>query len=678
MPLDIRSRFTVSASVVGDSSLAQLESKTRRLETGTKSLSAQFAQTRAAFGGLAAAYAAFQGLQAFTAVADTYSRTQTALAQITESEVDRQQLSVRVFELAQSTRTEYEAQAQLVTRLSVASADLGVTQNEILAAAKTISQTFAISGASAGEAASSAQQLAQALGSGVLQGDELKSILENNQTLARAIADGFGVSVGQLKQMGKEGELLSRDVLQAILGQADKINAKFEKTVPTIAQGFTVLTNAATVAIGRLDEAAGFSRTIVASLQAIANAINPSVVDQLVQKTNALAGVEDARARREAAGNITLEQRNEYIEREVELLREMTRLRDSLGVPTPSQAASRSETPIVSEEDRKNAARLFEASVPAAQRLREEIAEIVRLKDAFASPREFEQALTGARQRLTALNARAQRPEGSERRAAQEAAEAFADSAEASAIRGEVAFEEMVGSWVRDGNAAAEEIADTFEGLNDSAIGDVQADIESNLDVAFDALDELRDRAEGMADFVGSAIEDGIFALFEDGADGMVDVFNRTLQQIALDIARSQIRKALTDLFADVGGGGGGGGFLEAVIGGIGSAIGGGTGATTKTGGASAIKRFATGGSFVVPGSSEGDKIIPIFRVNRGERIDITPQNGGNAGGGVSIVNNISAPGADPATESRIREQIRSSEQRTIAQVRDLVQRRRL
>lgn len=265
-------------------------------------------------------------------------------------------------------------------------------------------------------------------------------------------------------------------------------------------------------------------------------------------------------------------------------------------------------------------------------------------------------------------------------RAAQEAAEAFADSAEAAAIRGEVAFEEMVNSWVRDGNAAAKEIADTFEGLNDSATADVQADIEANLEVAFESLDELQARAAAAADFAGAAIEDGIFALFEDGADGMVDAFGRALQQIALDIARSQIREALTELFSGIsdGSSGGGGGFLDAIIGAIGGASGGGGAALSKTGGASAIKGFATGGSFVVPGSSEGDKIIPIFRVNRGERIDITPQNGGNAGGGVNIVNNINAPGADPASESRIREQIRSSEQRTIAQVRDLVQRRRL
>lgn len=200
----------------------------------------------------------------------------------------------------------------------------------------------------------------------------------------------------------------------------------------------------------------------------------------------------------------------------------------------------------------------------------------------------------------------------------------------------------------------------------------------ATVDAYLEAFNQMEDIADAAAGNIANIFTNGVFAFIDDGVDGMVESFNRALKQIAADIINSQIREALRSVFTDAlgggGSGGGGGGYgdlFAAVIG----AFAGGTGA--KTGSASAVK-FASGGSFIVPGPNSGDRVVPIFRANGGERVDITPNGGRAPGGGTQIVNNIDARGADPASEARIRSAIADSERRTIAQVAQLARRGRL
>jgi uncharacterized phage infection (PIP) family protein YhgE len=205
--------------------------------------------------------------------------------------------------------------------------------------------------------------------------------------------------------------------------------------------------------------------------------------------------------------------------------------------------------------------------------------------------------------------------------------------------------------------------------LLDDVTSSVQETSGATVDAYLDAFGQMEAIADAAAGNIADILTDGVFALFDDGVDGMVESFNRALKQIAADIINSQIREALRSVFTDALGGGYGG-LLTAVIG----AFAGGTG---KTGSAS-VSKNATGGSFVVPGPNSGDRVIPIFRANGGERVTITPNGVSGPGGGTQIVNNIDARGADPASEARIQAAIRDSERRTIAQVAQLARRGRL
>jgi tape measure domain-containing protein len=236
---------------------------------------------------LAAAYGAITAARFFVEQADAYNRIQSQLGLITEGEAARAELTSKVLAIAQETGTEFEAQAKLVNRLSTAASELGVTQQQVLDVSKLISQTFVITGATAAEAASSAQQFAQAIASGSLQGDELRSILENNTALARALADGLGVGVGRLKEMGANGELQARNILPAILTQAEKINAQYARAIPLMSQGVERLSNSSKNLVGALDSALGASQLIERALSGAAKAAD-QIAELIRQNPNSI------------------------------------------------------------------------------------------------------------------------------------------------------------------------------------------------------------------------------------------------------------------------------------------------------------------------------------------------------------------------------------------------------
>lgn len=135
----------------------------------------------------------------------------------------------------QETGTGFTAAADSFLRLARNSEALGATRSEIQVLSETIQKLGLISGAGRGEIASGMMQLSQALASGRLNGDELRSIMENMPALAKAIADGLNVSVGEMRALGASGELTGSKVFASILSQASKVEQEF-KTLPNTAE----------------------------------------------------------------------------------------------------------------------------------------------------------------------------------------------------------------------------------------------------------------------------------------------------------------------------------------------------------------------------------------------------------------------------------------------------------
>jgi len=176
-----------------------------------------------------------------------------------------------ITDIADETRSGIAETADLYAKLLRSTKDVAESEEEVARATELVNKAFKAGGAAASEQAAGILQLAQGLSSGILQGDELRSIRENAPLVAQAIADEFGVTIGKLKELGAEGELTSDRVFQAILRAQPQIEAAFGKTNATVAEGFTRLRNALTEYLGAADDSIRATERIGAALEFLAS-----------------------------------------------------------------------------------------------------------------------------------------------------------------------------------------------------------------------------------------------------------------------------------------------------------------------------------------------------------------------------------------------------------------------
>lgn len=174
-------------------------------------------------------------------------------------------------QIAQDTRGGFSETAELYARILRSTAGVADSEKEVAQATEIVNKAFKAGGAGASEMAAGILQLSQGLSSGVLQGDELRSVRENAPLLAQAIADYFGVTIAGMKKLGEEGKLTSDKVFKAILASKGKIDAAFNATSQTIEDAITRVNNAFTQYIGQSDQGLGASGRLTAGLNALAD-----------------------------------------------------------------------------------------------------------------------------------------------------------------------------------------------------------------------------------------------------------------------------------------------------------------------------------------------------------------------------------------------------------------------
>ena len=179
-----------------------------------------------------------------------------------------------LYALSQQTGVAISESANAFARFAIAAREIGATNDQVLALVRTVQQAGIIAGASTAETSATVMQLGQALASGRLQGDELRSVLENMPTLAEALARELGASVGELRKMGEAGKLTADVVMPALIRAGQSLNAEFEKMPPTMGRAFSILGEAMSRFAGDLDRALGLSQGIARAAQAAAAAVN--------------------------------------------------------------------------------------------------------------------------------------------------------------------------------------------------------------------------------------------------------------------------------------------------------------------------------------------------------------------------------------------------------------------
>lgn len=180
-----------------------------------------------------------------TQITDKYAGLNGRLALVTNSTADLKTAQNELYEIAQRSRVGFDTTIDLYTRLARSTKDsLNPSQKELLTVTEAINKALIVSGA-VGESANAALiQLGQGMGSGTLRGDELNSVLEQTPRLAQMIADGMGITVGQLRQLGQEGKLTSKAVFEALKDQAQAVDEEFSKMPVTVGQSMQLIRNA--------------------------------------------------------------------------------------------------------------------------------------------------------------------------------------------------------------------------------------------------------------------------------------------------------------------------------------------------------------------------------------------------------------------------------------------------
>ena len=204
---------------------------------------------------LALAYLSMQSVQKVLDVSDelamTTARLNTmnqAFNEINGTATETDTIVKQIYASAQNARGSFGDMAAVVAKFGNNARDAFASQDEVIAFVNLIQKQMTIAGASTQEASNAMLQLSQALGSGVLRGDELNSIFEQAPNLIQSIADYLDVPIGKIREMAQDGQLTADTVKAAIFSSAEDINAKFEAMPMTWGQVWTSFQNSALMA----------------------------------------------------------------------------------------------------------------------------------------------------------------------------------------------------------------------------------------------------------------------------------------------------------------------------------------------------------------------------------------------------------------------------------------------
>ncbi|MDP2786254.1 MAG: tape measure protein [Sulfurimicrobium sp.] len=202
--------------------------------------------------------------------ADAFTSMNSRLKLATQSSVEYTTAQAALFAISQRTATSLESNIILYARIADSMRAMGKSQQDALVFTELTGQAMRISGASAESAKAGVTQLAQAMASGVLRGDEFNSIMENSPRLAKALADGLNVPIGALRAMAEAGQLTADKVVGALLSQADTLSSEYANVALTVGASLTQISNAWTKYIGEADQAEGATKSLALAISDIA------------------------------------------------------------------------------------------------------------------------------------------------------------------------------------------------------------------------------------------------------------------------------------------------------------------------------------------------------------------------------------------------------------------------
>lgn len=259
--MDVRGLLTAQQRVNQRLELMErgFDSTTRAVNNTERSMSS--------LSGVAVALAAALSVKQVSEYADAWATVNNKLANSLRPNEQLADVTERVFNITQQTRSSLDATASLYARLERATRQYGTSADDLAKLTTIINQGFVVSGATAQEAENAIIQLSQGLASGALRGEEFNSVNEQGNRLIVALADSMGVSIGEMRNMAAQGKLTTDVVVNGLLSQGAVIGKEFANTTTTISQALQVAGNNVTKFFGENSTvksfAAGFRDSVI-------------------------------------------------------------------------------------------------------------------------------------------------------------------------------------------------------------------------------------------------------------------------------------------------------------------------------------------------------------------------------------------------------------------------------
>ena len=265
----------------------KVNERLEKMNSGVSKAASKFDELQTSISRVAGAIAAsivVEWGKAFLVAADNMSQLNARIERLTGSASVASQTMQSLMNISSTTGGSLQDTAKLWETLSTALRSTGATNGQILQLTDTLQKIGRIGGTSAEEMANALRQFGQSISSGVVRAEEFNSILEQMPELARQMATGLGIGIGELRQLMLDGKLSAQDALNAIQKQTSIVNAEFAKLPRTLSQANAALTNSFLSMVDSINQTTGASRTMVAVIDSITTAI-----DRLTGKTASAA-----------------------------------------------------------------------------------------------------------------------------------------------------------------------------------------------------------------------------------------------------------------------------------------------------------------------------------------------------------------------------------------------------
>lgn len=261
----------ISAKVEGadklKSDLNSISNEAKKAEKSAQGLASSFTGLKVAI----AAVASSAMLREFVRVADDMSLVNSRLKMATSSAAEYAKQQKALHAIARDTHADIKETINLYAKLAPALKNIGKSTEDTNNMVSSFTKALQLGGASAEEAAAAIKQFGQAMGSGALRGDEFNSIAEASPTLLRYMAEGLGVNVGKLRELGSEGKLTAEALSNAFEKVKGRIDSDFAQMPVTVGKAFTDLRTEINLIVGDINEATGATQTISGAIKGFAD-----------------------------------------------------------------------------------------------------------------------------------------------------------------------------------------------------------------------------------------------------------------------------------------------------------------------------------------------------------------------------------------------------------------------